>query len=184
MQEFDVLSTLLRENVEYLAKVPAALLTLGVAYVVLKGIKRVVKAAAPVARINATVESMLLSAIGFIGWVLAVAAALNVMGLSQLSLALGGSVALVAMALATGLNNVTQDLLAGIFLLGDEEFVIGRRVRAGGVEGVLEELTIRKARIRDQEGNLHTVPNRTIDQGTYVIFAPEKEPEQPESEAV
>lgn len=171
MTEFDLFGALLRENVTYLAKAPGALLTLGVAYLVLKAVRRVVRAAAKVARINVTVTSMLVSAINFVGWVLAVAAALNVMGLSQLSLALGGSVALVAMALATGLNNVTQDLLAGIFLLADEEFVIGRRVRAAGVEGVLEELTIRKARIRDSEGNLHTVPNRNVDQGTYVILA-------------
>lgn len=184
MQEVDVFTAVLRENVEYIAKAPAALLTLGIAYLVLKAVKRVVRMAARVARINATVESMLLSAIGFVGWVLAVAAALNVMGLSQLSLALGGSVALVAMALATGLNNVTQDLLAGIFLLADEEFVIGRRVKAGGVEGVVEELTIRKTRIRDLEGNLHTVPNRTIDQGTYVIYPSEKRSEEPEGKAV
>lgn len=170
MQEFDVLTSLLRENVGYIAKAPAALLTLAIAYFVLRGLKRVLRAAMRVARINVTVESMLLSAVGFVGWVLAAAAALNVMGLSQLSLALGGSVALVAMALATGLNTVAQDLLAGIFLLADDDFVIGRRVRAGGVEGVLEELTIRKARIRDSEGNLHTIPNRNIDQGTYVIL--------------
>lgn len=172
MQEFDLVTSLLRENIDYIAKAPAALLTLAVAYFVLKGLRRVLRAAMRVARINVTIESMLLSAVGFVGWVLAAAAALNVMGLSQLSLALGGSVALVAMALATGLNNVAQDLLAGIFLLADDEFVIGRRVKAGGVEGVLEELTIRKTRIRDSEGNLHTVPNRNVDQGTYVILAP------------
>ena len=90
---------------------------------------------------------MVSSAIGFVGWILIVAAALGVMNLSQLSLAIGGSVALVAMALATGLNNITQDVLAGIFLLLDRRFRLGSRVRAAGVEGTVEALTIRKTLI-------------------------------------
>ena len=61
---------------------------------------------------------------------------------------------------------MTQDLLAGIFLLGDKEFCKRRvRIKAGGVEGELEELTIRKTRIRDAEGNLHVDPNRNVDGG-------------------
>ena len=73
------------------------------------------------------------------------------------------------MALATGLNSVAQDLLAGIFLLSDEKFTVGIRVKAGGVEGTVEELTIRKTRIRDDNGELHTVPNRNVDSATYII---------------
>jgi len=97
--------------------------------------KRAIITATSLAKLDRTVQTMIQSVVSFVGWVLTLAAVLNVMELSQLSLALGGSIALVAMALTTGLNNVAQDLLSGIFLLGDKEFVTGKWVLAGGVEG-------------------------------------------------
>ena len=51
------------------------------------------------------------------------------------------------------------------------------------MEGMVEELTIRKTRIRDQEGNLHTIPNRNIDGGTYVIVASKPVPETSDEKA-
>jgi len=172
------LTSMLESNWRYVEKLPAALVTLAIAYVVIALAKRAILAATGLARVNRAVQTMINSVVGFAGWVLALSAVLNVMELTQLSLALGGSIALIAMALATGLNNITQDLLAGIFLLGDREFAKGTWVKAGGVEGRLEELTIRKTRIRDAQGNLHVVPNRNIDGGTYVIVPAEEEPQQ------
>lgn len=158
-------------NMVYIEKIPTALIVLIIAYGIIRLTQRVIIAATSLAKVDRTVQTMIRSAIGFVGWVLALAVVLNVMELSEISLALGGSVALIAMALTTGLNNVTQDLLAGIFLLSDEEFATGKWVKAGGVEGRIEALTIRKTRIRDAEGNLHTIPNRNVDGGTYVIMA-------------
>ena len=121
-------------------------------------------------KIEPKVLSMLLSAGKFVAWVLGVAAVLNTLGLTQLSLALGGSIALIGAALATGLNTIPQDLLAGVFLISDDELTIGKRIKAGNIEGRLVELNIRKTRVRDDNGNLHTIPNRTVDSGIYTIY--------------
>lgn len=161
---------LVGENVVYIARLPAALLTLLIAHVALRLIKQAIRTGARLAHLDPTVKTMLLSIVGFVWWVLALAMALSVMHLNQLSLALGGSVALVAMAMATGLNSITQDLMAGIFLLSDKNFHVGTRVKAGGIEGVVESVTIRKTYIRAEDGGLHAVPNRNIDLNTYVIF--------------
>lgn len=165
-----VWQSIVLDNIDYISRVPSALLTLVVGYFILRGLKAILGKALKLAKVDATLRSMIQSTVTFTGWVLVVAAALSAMQLHQLSLALGGSIALVAMALATGLNSVAQDLLAGIFLLSDEKFVVGTRVLAGGVEGVVEELTIRKTRIRDASGKLHTIPNRNVDSATYIIF--------------
>lgn len=164
-------TSFVQSNMVYIEKLPAALVTFIIAYAVMRLAKRAIITATSLAKVDRTVQTMIESAISFVGWVLILAAVFNVMDLSQLSLALGGSIALIAMALTTGLNNVTQDLLSGIFLLGDKEFATGKWVMAGGVEGRIEELTIRKTRIRDAQGNLHTIPNRNVDGGTYVILA-------------
>lgn len=169
MESIEITRSIIEGNLKYLTKLPAALVTLAIAYVLLRIGRRLLRSAMTIARIDPAIQSMALSAASFAGWVLAIAAALSVMELNQLSLALGGSVALIAMALATGLNNVTQDLMAGMFLLSDKEFTIGQRVKAGGVEGTLVELTIRKTKIKDDNGYVHTVPNRNVDGAIYVI---------------
>ncbi len=170
MEGVEILHGIVEGNLKYLTKLPAALVTLAIAYVLLRMGRRLLKGAMTMARIDPAIQSMALSAASFAGWVLAIAAALSVMELNQLSLALGGSVALIAMALATGLNNVTQDLMAGMFLISDKEFTIGQRVKAGGIEGTLVDLTIRKTKIRDDNGHVHTVPNRNVDGAVYVIL--------------
>lgn len=176
MEDLSIWQTIVVDNLDYVSKIPSAILTLLIGYFILRAVKGIVGGATSVAKIDGTMRSMILSTVGFAGWVLIIAAALSVMQLHQLSLALGGSIALVAMALATGLNSVAQDLLAGIFLLADEQFNVGVRTKAGGVEGIVEELTIRKTRIRDADGHLHTVPNRSVDSGTYIIYKDDDEP--------
>jgi len=121
------------------------------------------------AHLEATAKSLLSSSVSFVGWVIGISATLNALGLTQVSLALGGSVALVAMALATGLNTVSQDLLAGIYLLSDDDFVIGARVRAAGVEGEIIRLSMRKTKVKDKDGLIYAIPNRNIDAATYTI---------------
>lgn len=178
MSELSFFESLLQTNMVYVKKAPAALVTLIIAIFLLRLIKRVVRTATTTAKLDPTLQSMILSAINFFGWILILAAVLNVMELGQLSLALGGSIALIAMALASGLNGVTQDLLAGIFLLGDEDFGAGKWVRAGGVEGRVTQLSIRKTKILDKDGNLHTIPNRNVDGATYVTLADQETPPQ------
>ena len=123
------------------------------------------------ARMDPVLAGLTVSAARAIVWIGLVTAALAVLGFNEIAVVTGGTVALVAMALASGASGTTTDILAGIFLAGDPHLTVGTRVRAGEVAGVLEGLTVRKAMIRDDQGNLHVVPNRTVDGATYVIEA-------------
>ncbi|NLA58585.1 MAG: mechanosensitive ion channel [Firmicutes bacterium] len=154
-----------------LSKVPAAILILAVGAVIVKVVKSLIGRAANVTRMDPTLGTLLQSTVTFAGWVLILTAATAALGLQQVSLALGGSIALVAMALASSVNSVTQDLLAGVFLIGDKDFKVGYTVRTGAIEGVVEAVGIRKTKIRDGDGTLHTVPNRLIDNATYVLVS-------------
>ncbi|NLJ25544.1 MAG: mechanosensitive ion channel [Firmicutes bacterium] len=153
-----------------LNKLPAAIFTLAVGAVVVKAIRFITGRATVVARLDPTLGTLLQSVVGFAGWVFVLAAATASLGMQQVSLALGGSIALVAMALASSVNSVTQDLLAGVFLIADQDFKVGYTVKAAGLEGQVESVTIRKTKIRDKEGVLHTVPNRLIDNATYTLL--------------
>jgi len=163
----------LMQIAEILSRVPATILVLIVGAAAIKVVKSFIGRAAGVARLDPTLGTLLQSAVTFAGWVLVCTAAPASLGLQQVSLALGGSIALVAMALTSSVNSVTQDLLAGVFLIGDRDFKVGYTVRTGSIEGVVESVGIRKTKIRDGDGTLHTVPNRLIDNATYVLISRE-----------
>ena len=153
-----------------LSKLPAAIFTLAIEALVVKALKLIVGRATKMTQIDPTLGTLLQSMASFAGWVFVLAAATASLGMQQVSLALGGSIALVAMALASSVNSVTQDLLAGVFLIADQDFKVGYTVKTGNLEGVVESVTIRKTKIRDAEGVLHTVPNRLIDNATYTLL--------------
>ena len=85
---------------------------------------------------------------------------LNVTGMIA-SLSIGG--------LAIGL--AAQDTLANLFgavaIFGDKPFRLGDVVKVEGVEGVVEAIGMRSTRLRNPEGHLITVPNKTM--GNAVI---------------
>src|SRR5690606_10356995 len=113
----DAWRSFLEANIVYLHKLPTALIVLAISYVVIQLAKNVVVRTTTLAKVDRAAQTMLKSVVGFFGWVLALAAVLNVMELSELSLALGGSIALIAMAVDTGLNKVAHDPVAGSLLL-------------------------------------------------------------------
>ena len=72
--------------------------------------------------------------------------------------------------LAIGL--AAQDTLANLFgavaVFIDKPFKVGDRVRLGEVDGVVEDVGLRSTRIRNLEGFLVTIPNKTMGNATIV----------------
>ena len=84
---------------------------------------------------------------------------LNVTGLIA-SLSIGG--------LAVGL--AAQDTLANLFgamaVLLDKPFIVGDRIQLEALDGTVESIGFRSTRVRNQEGHLVTVPNKTMGNAT------------------
>lgn len=174
--QFDAWQQMVGSASQYIGKLPGVAFTILATWILSRLALRIAVGTGRLARTDPTILSLVVSGVKFVAWVLGFAAVFNALGLTQISLALGGSIALIGAALATGLSTIPQDLLAGIFLIGDEEFTVGRKIKAANIEGRLEEITIRKTRIRDEEGNLHTIPNRMIDQSVYTVYRRSDEP--------
>lgn len=168
----EVWKSLATEVVNYVSKAPTILTILLGTWLLSRFAVRIATGAGRLARTDPAVVRLIASSVKFVAWIFGFTAVFNALGLTQIAITLGGTVALVGMSLASGLNTIPQDLLAGIFLISDEDFKAGRMVKTGGIEGVLREVTIRKTKIVDAEGKLHVIPNRTIDQATYVIYGP------------
>lgn len=68
----------------------------------------------------------------------------------------------LAAALGFGAQSLVKDLIAGFFILIEDQFRIGDVVNIAGASGVVEDIQFRVTVLRDLEGNVHFVPNGQI----------------------
>jgi moderate conductance mechanosensitive channel len=97
------------------------------------------------------------------GAVLAVIAVL--MALDLFGIDIGPAVAglgVVGIAVGLGAQAIVRDWLAGIFIVLENQYSAGDVVRIAGVEGVVEDFSLRRTTLRDLDGAVHTVPNGQI----------------------
>ena len=97
------------------------------------------------------------------GAVILVIAALMVLG--ELGINIGPAIAglgLVGVAVGFGAQSLVRDWLAGIFVVLENQYSYGDLVRVAGVEGTVEDFSLRRTLLRDADGSFHTVPNGQI----------------------
>ena len=97
------------------------------------------------------------------GVVVAVIATL--MALDLFGIEIGPAVAglgVVGLAVGFGAQALIRDYLAGIFIVLENQFSAGDRVRIAGVEGEVTDFSLRRTTLRDLDGTVHTVPNGQI----------------------
>ena len=69
---------------------------------------------------------------------------------------------ITGLALALGAQALVRDTINGTFLLVEDQYRKGDVVRIAEITGAVEEITLRRTLIRDQDGVLHSIPNGTI----------------------
>lgn len=86
--------------------------------------------------------------------------------LSELGVNIGPLLAgagVIGLAVGFGSQKLVQDVINGAFILFEDSIAVGDVVTAGGISGVVERLTIRSLRLRDLDGNVHTIPFSTVE---------------------
>jgi small-conductance mechanosensitive channel len=87
------------------------------------------------------------------------------MVLSEFGVAIGPVLAgfgVVGIAVGFGAQFLIRDLIAGIFILLENQYRVGDVASVGGVTGLVEEINLRKTVLRDLDGIVHHVPNGEI----------------------
>jgi small conductance mechanosensitive channel len=93
------------------------------------------------------------------------AMAVLILAVSVWGLDLGPLVAFGALfgaALGFGAQHLVRDVIAGFFIIAENQFHIGDVVRIADTEGTVEDIQFRVTVLRDAEGNKHFVPNGQI----------------------
>jgi small conductance mechanosensitive channel len=69
---------------------------------------------------------------------------------------------IAGIAIGLGTQSLVRDYLNGSLILIENQFARGDVVRIAGVSGKVEDFTLRRTTLRDQDGTVHTVPNGEI----------------------
>jgi small conductance mechanosensitive channel len=69
---------------------------------------------------------------------------------------------IAGIAIGLGTQHLVRDYLNGALILIENQYARGDVVRIAGVSGKVEDFTLRRTTLRDQDGTVHTVPNGEI----------------------
>ncbi|MGC4007206.1 MAG: mechanosensitive ion channel [Pirellulales bacterium] len=77
-----------------------------------------------------------------------------------------GGAAVFGLAVAFGAQNLIRDYFHGFVILLENQYKLNDTLRIGDISGQVEQITLRMTVLRDQEGNVHFIPNGKIDSVT------------------
>ncbi|MBC7319153.1 mechanosensitive ion channel [bacterium] len=71
---------------------------------------------------------------------------------------------ILGLAISFGSQNLIRDMINGFFIILENQYDIGDEVKIGAIQGVVEDLTLRTTKVRDETGALYIIPNSSISQ--------------------
>jgi len=92
----------------------------------------------------------------FVGGVLV----LNQSGVNVTPILAGAGI--VGLAVGFGAQSLVKDFINGLFLLFEDSVAVGDVVIINGTGGLVEAVTLRTIKMRDLAGNVHVVPNGSV----------------------
>jgi small-conductance mechanosensitive channel len=107
-----------------------------------------------------TLAGVLYSAGSKVVWLVALLTAVDKVGINPTpALTLAG---LASVAIGFGAQNLVRDLITGIYIVLEDQFVMGDTIQVGDAIGRVEILTLRRTVLRDARGALVTIANGEI----------------------
>ena len=166
-----VLESFWRPIINFIPKIPVVILTLIVGYLIIQILILVLNRALKLSRLPRALIGVIVSLALIIMWVILFAEVARELGMGSLAVTISGSLAVLALALATGASGMASDIISGVFLARDRDFEIGYKIKVGPIEGIVQQIDIRKIRLVDQEGNIYIVPNTKLDKEGWQVVS-------------
>jgi small conductance mechanosensitive channel len=91
--------------------------------------------------------------------------------ISELGFSVAGvlaSVGVASLAIGFGAQTLVKDIISGFFILLEDQYGVGDVVRIGEDSGVVEHMTLRITVLRNLEGEVHIIPNGSIQSVTVM----------------
>ena len=71
-------------------------------------------------------------------------------------------VGLAGLAVGMAAKDILTDFISGLFILIEDQYDVGDRVKVADVTGIVIEITLRRTVIEGGDGVIHLIPNREI----------------------
>jgi small conductance mechanosensitive channel len=107
-----------------------------------------------------TMGAVLRSMASFTVFVITVLLCLGELGIDLAPLIAGAGIA--GVAIGFGAQSLVRDVVAGMFVVIEDQYGVGDTVDLGEAKGTVERVTLRTTMVRDLEGTLWVVPNGEI----------------------
>jgi moderate conductance mechanosensitive channel len=69
---------------------------------------------------------------------------------------------LLVLGIGFGAHNMIRDVVAGLYIVFEDQYIIGEVIQTGKITGRVEHFTVRRTVVRDSRGALVTIPNGKV----------------------
>lgn len=108
----------------------------------------------------ATLITLFQSIIKYVVYFVALVLILQLMGVRTSSLL--ASAGVLGLVVGFGAQNLIRDVIAGFFILAEDQFAVGDYIQVDNLSGFVTEIGLRATRLKDWGGEIHVVPNGQI----------------------
>ncbi len=98
----------------------------------------------------------------YIIFFLAIAATIGQLGLTSAMSSLLAAAGVGGIAIGIGAQSFIKDVVAGLFLIFEDQMAVGDYITAADVTGTVEEITLRTTVVRGFRGEINVIPNGSI----------------------
>lgn len=110
-----------------------------------------------------TTSTLAQSIAKYVIWFFGLCAIIGQLGLTATMTSLLATAGIGGVALGIGAQSFVKDVVAGFFLLFEDQMRVGDYVTIAGVTGTVEEVALRNTTLKGFRGELNVIPNGSID---------------------
>ena len=147
-----------------------AILILVIALIVISFISRFIKRFLSTTILPLDTQNLLRRTTVYILWFIAIMSIVAELNLETILMPIMGVSVLAGAAVALAVKDILADALAGIFLLLDGHFNIGDQIETMKYKGEIIDVTLRKTRVRIDDGTIVVLPNGKIDSSGWMLY--------------
>jgi small conductance mechanosensitive channel len=107
-----------------------------------------------------TIIQIISGALGIVIWPLVAIIIVGQLGVNTTPLIAG--VGIIGVALGFGAQGLVKDIIAGLFIITENQYGVGDVVSLDATAGLVEHVSLRVTILRDLDGTVHYVPNGSI----------------------
>lgn len=150
------------EAIGYLPAIGIALLVVAAAWLADKLVDRIIAGTMGRARMRRSLIEVLQKLTSVVIWIVGLLIATTVIFPSMTPGRLVTAVGLGSIAIGFAFKDIFENFIAGILILFREPFRLGDYIECSGIEGRVEEITIRDTHIRQVDGQRVVLPNAML----------------------